>query len=304
MDFDQTEVEKFIETFQFFNKKVPPEPIKRSYISVGSNFFIKFGEALDTKLPNGRPYKKSPWAIWIGSNVDWRLSQNGKFIVGSCHSYDKMNAEVQRLVGKKYLSSSIISQFMDIEFVFEGGYVLTSFLSILLREQWILFCKNNNTAGVKAETLDEVKQINQLSTHFDIQNLFKEISLPIDQKSVTHFSLEKKELYLFFESNLTLCLDWCSWRIEKNDEYCIGAGEFSLDEYPDIHQYLDEIKEKKLVKSSVADPFQDARFEFENGYVIKTFFCFKSSAPWKILKGNKEYIYPKKARKLGPLGPR
>ncbi|MCH9634377.1 MAG: hypothetical protein S4CHLAM7_11250 [Chlamydiae bacterium] len=291
MDFHQTEIKGFIETFQFFNKKVPIEPVKRSYISVGSHLFIKFGEELDGELPNGRPIKKSPWTIWIGANVDWRLSQNGKFITGSCQPYEKMNAQVQKLIGKKYLSSSIISQLMDIQFEFEDGYVLTSFLSILLREQWTLFCENDNTAGLEAEHIDQVKQIRTLSSHFTIENLFKEIPLPINQKALTNFSLEGTKLYLLFDGHLTLCLDRCSWRVEKKDEYCIGANEFTLDEHPNIDPYLDDFKGKKLIKSSVVDPFQDARFEFEDGYVIKTFSCLNNQTPWKILKDNQKKVY-------------
>jgi hypothetical protein len=294
MDYNQTDIEDFIKTFQFFNKKLSGETSKRSYISIGSHLFINFGEEFESTHANGKPYKKSPWTIWMGANVDWRLSQNGKFIVGSCQPYDKMNAEVQRLVGKKYLSCSIISQLMDIQFEFEDGYVLSSFFSILLQEQWTLFCSNGNNIGLDAETIEEVKQIQQLSNHFDIQNLFNDIILPINQKALTGFSLEKMDLHLFFDNNLTLCLDGCSWRIEKNNEYCIGAGEFSLDDYPDIHQYLDGIKEKRLLNSSVTNPFQDARFEFEDGYVIKTFSCYKDTIPWRIMKNNQEEVYAAK----------
>ena len=100
MDYRQTDIKNFIETFHLFNQRLPGELITKSYISIGSNFFIKFGEEFDDKFPNGRPYKRSPWTIWTGSNVDWRLSKNDEFIVGSCQSYDQMNADVQELVGK------------------------------------------------------------------------------------------------------------------------------------------------------------------------------------------------------------
>ncbi len=196
MDFDQTEIEKFTETFQFFNKKVPQKPVRRSYISIGSHWFIDFGEVIELKRANGKLYKKSPWTIWLGANVDWRLSKNGKFIVGSYQPYDKMFAEVQRLIGKKYLSCSIISQLMDIQFEFEDGYQITSFFNLIIREQWLLFCNNGHIASLEAETLDQVKDIKNLSNHFEIQNLFKDISLPIDQKSLTHFSLKETKLYL------------------------------------------------------------------------------------------------------------
>ncbi len=291
MDYSQSDTKNFIENFHFFNKSLLGEVVKRSYISIGSHIFVNFGEEFESKFPNGKPCKKSPWTIWIGANVQWRLSQNGKFVVGSSQSYDQMNAGVQRLFGKKYLSYSIISQLMDIQFEFEDGYQLTSFFNVLIHEQWVLFCKNENTAGLVAETLGEVKQIQHLSSHFSIQNLFKDISLPIRQKRLIHFSLEEAELYLHFEDDLTLCLDCCDWRIEKNDEYCIGSGEFSLENDIDIHQYLDEIKGKKLVQSSVTQPFQDAMFEFENKYVIKTFSCLKDPVPWRILENNREEIY-------------
>ena len=291
MDFQQTEIKKFIDTFQLFNKRVPNEPVRRSYNSVCSHWFIKFGDEIDDKLPNGRPYKKSPWTIWLGANVDWRLSQNGKFIVGSCQPYEQMNTEIKRLIGKKYLSCSIISQMMDIQLEFEEGYQITSFLNVLIRKQWTLFCQNGDTAGLEAETLEQVKQIQKLSSHFDIQNLFKEISLPINQKYLTHFSIEETDLHLHFESDLTLCLNRCIWRIEKNKEYCIGSGEFSLDEHPDIHQYLDGIKGKKLVKSFINQPFKDAQFEFENGLIIKTFSCFKDPKQWSILKKDQDEVY-------------
>lgn len=62
-------------------------------------------------------------------------------------------------------------------------------------------------------------------------------------------------------------------------------GDYNLDESLDIQKYLDEIKGSRLIKSSITQPFQDAQFQFENGYVIKTFSSYDEAEPWRILKG-------------------
>lgn len=284
MDYEQLDIENFKINLTFFNEKLSGEPAKRAYISVGSNLFINFGEVFDSPFPNGKPYKASPWTIWLGANVDWRLSQNGKFVVGSCQDYDKMNVEVQKLVGKKFISSSIISQLMDIQFEFEDGYQLTSFLSVIINEQWTLFCSNQNVVGLKSETLEEVKQIQKLSSHFEVKDIYEDIVLPINQKQVVDCIVDRRELYLNFDNHLSLYLDGCTWRIEKNGEYCIGVGDYNLDESLDIQKYLNEIKGSRLIRSSITQPFQDARFEFENGYVITTFSSYDEVEPWRILK--------------------
>ncbi len=280
MDYEQLDIENFKINLNFFNEKLSGEPAKRAYISVGSHLFIKFGNELEAFLPNGRPYKRSPWTIGLGANVNWRLSHRGKFVVGSCQDYDKMNAEVQKLVGEKFISSIIISQLMDVQFEFGDGYQLTSFMNVLINKQWILFCENGNNISLNAETLEEVKQIQKLSSHFEI----KDIILPINQKLVVDCIVDRRELYLNFDNHLSLYLDGCTWRIEKNGEYCIGVGDYNLDESLDIQKYLVEIKGSILIRSSITQPFQDARFEFENGYVIKTFSSYDEVEPWRILK--------------------
>lgn len=292
MDYKQSDVKNFIENFHFFNEKILNESIKRAYISVGSHLFIKFGEELDDTFPNGKPCKKSPWTIWLGGSVGWRLNKKNEYITDSSDPYDEMNAKVQQLLEKKLLTIRILSQFMDIQFDFEDGYQLTCFLKTLLREQWLLFCSNDNTAGLESETKPQVQQVVALSEHFDIINPFQLINLPIDKKTVLGFSLEEASLYLDFEDDLSLYLERCAWRIEKNGIYCIGSlDQFNHSINEDASTYLKDIKGKKLVKSSVIQSFQDAKFEFENGYIIKTFSCYKDPIPWRILKDNQKKVY-------------
>ena len=109
---------------------------------------------------------------------------------------------------------------------------------------------------------------------------------------ISSFSIkESAELYLNFEEKLSLHLNDCEWRLEKNSEYCIGSSDHTLGKNKNINQYLQRLIGKKLIKSSITHPFQDANFEFENGYVIKTFSCFKSQEQWGILKDNKETFF-------------
>lgn len=292
MDYKQSDVKCFIENFRFFNEKILAESVKRAYISVGSHLFINFGEEIESKFPNGQPCKDSQWTIWLGGSVGWRLSQKDKYITDSSDTYEEMNAKVQQLLGKKFLTSRILSQFMDIQFDFEDGYHLTCFLKTILRQQWVLFCSNDNTVGLESETKPQVQQIVGLSKHFDIVNPFQLINLPIDKKTVLGFSLEEASLYLDFEDDLSLYLECCAWRIEKNGIYCIGSvDQFNHTINEDASKYLKEIKGKKLLKSSVIQPFQDAKFEFENDYVIKTFSCYKNPTPWRILKDNQKKVY-------------
>lgn len=292
MNYKQCDVKNFIENFNFFHEKILIDSVKRAYISVGSHLFINLGNEIESKFPNGRPCKKSQWTIWLGGSVGWRLSKKNKYITDSSEPYEEMNAKVQQLLGKKYLSSSIMSQFMDIQFDFEDGYQLTSFLKRVLREQWVLFCSNGHTVGLESEKKSQIEQIVALSEYFDIVDLFQFIDLPIDQKKVWGFSLEEGSLYLDFQDDLSLFLESCAWRIEKNGIYCIGSLDHFSDRIKeDASEYLNEIKGKKLIQSSVIPPFQDAKFEFENGYIIKTFSCYKNPTPWRIVKDNQKKVY-------------
>lgn len=289
MDYQPSDTEAFIFNFHFFNENLPLEDgARRAYISIGSNLFVKFGEEYDTPFPNGRPCKSSPWTIWL-AGTSWRLSKKSNYIIGSSDPYDEMNENLKCLLGKKFITSRIISQFMDIQIDFEDGYQLTSFFNSISVDQWTLFASNENTIGVDNETKEEIQQIIELSKHFEIIELPQPISLPIDGKTFINFICDAYTLTLNFENNVSLVLDNCKWRIEQNKDYCIGCIDNALDRVSETaEKYLDQIIGKKLIHSSMVKPFADAKLEFEDGWVIKTFSSWKEEKQWCILDNNNE----------------
>lgn len=276
MDYRPSDTEAFISNFHFFNENLPlEEGARRAYISIGSNLFVKFGkeENIGT-FRDGRPSTKSPWTIWL-SDTSWRLSKDNIFIIGSNDPYEKMNENLKELLGKKFIASRIISQFMDLQIDFENGYQLTTFFNSMSRADWVLFPLNENTIGIGSETEAEIQQTIELSKHFEIIEPYQLTSLAIDGKAVVSFEADGYLLTINFESDQSLLLYRPMWRIEHNNSYCIG----SLDNYSDraakiADQYLAQIIGKKLIRLSMVKPFTDAKFEFEDGWIIKTFSCW------------------------------
>lgn len=300
MEYNQTDTDQIINNFQFINENLPEETVTKTYISTASHLFINFGEEFEAKYSNGKPYKKSPWSIWLGANVDWRLNKNDKFIVGSCQSYDEMMKHIQKLVGEKYLSYSITSHLMDIQFEFENGFQLTSFFDALINEQWTIFCPNENIIGLEAETIEETNQIIKLSKNFKIKNDYKKKDLPIHYKVLLDWSLDETDLFLNFEDGFTLSLDYCSWRIEKNQEYYMSIGDYRLSKNKNINVYLDRFKGKRLVRSDITERFHDAKFKFEGGDTISTFSNFNVTHPWRISSNSQFTIYSPKVELFNP----
>lgn len=291
MDYNQESDENFVQNYRFLEKNLYKDLISKAFISVGSNLLIDFGDEIDEVLPNGRIYKKSPWCMHLGSGGAWRLIRNNQLLTGSCDSYEEMSNQVKNLVGKKFLSINMTSQFMDLQIAFEGGFQINTFLDAVSEEQWVLLCSNRNTISVECETRTQLKKIQKLSASFDIKNSYQDIFPSINQKKLIEFTLAGTSLCLILDEGLSLNLGACMWRLEKNNEYCTGSTDHIWNADEDRKQYFEEIKGKKLIKSSITHPFQDARFEFENGHVLKTFSCIKDPTPWSILKDNEKNVY-------------
>ena len=83
---------------------------------------------------------------------------------------------------------------------------------------------------------------------------------------------------------MSVKLESCTWRIEKNKDYLIGC----IDEDKNIiRNELSALIGKKLEQIDIANSMMDARFQFEDGYILKTFTCCGIIDQWKVYSKNK-----------------
>lgn len=257
MDYNTNDTDSFFHQLALIKKELPKENITKSFISVGSSFFINFGPSKEELLVNGRIYKRSEWAIGI-ENASWRLSKGNKYIVGSSDPFDQMDLSVKRLIKEKFISWEVISQFMDMQFNFSNGYQLTTFFNYYSEFQWTLFFPNEDSVSVNCGTQEELLQAISLSKKFNINDNYKAIELPNSLKKVTNLSF-KKDLILSFENNVFLNLNNCIWRLEKDGLYQIGYMD-QLDDKQKVVNQLNQLVDLKLLRATFTPSFFDAQF--------------------------------------------
>ena len=59
MDYDAKNINSFVHQLALVEKELPKENITKSFISIGSSFFINFGQSKEELLKNGHIYKRS-----------------------------------------------------------------------------------------------------------------------------------------------------------------------------------------------------------------------------------------------------
>jgi hypothetical protein len=269
----------FLRACQLIKKNLVNLDMNRAFNSVGSNVFFEFGEEKEIIHKNGRRNLRKEWSIWL-SKVSWRLTKNEEYIIGSGDPPEEIQVNIQKLLGKRFRSFQFLSQFLDIEFNFEDGYQLTTFFNWIEEDQWTLFLPDNTNIGVDCANAEEIKNIRKTAKHFQINENYKKIELPYKDIGVTGIDYNKYGLpVIYLEHDTWISLENCTWRLERDNDYLIGCLD---DDYSKTNENLLSLIENKLNQIDVINSMMDARFQFENQYVLKTFTCCRAPAQWKV----------------------
>lgn len=256
----------------------------RTFNSIGSNVFFEFGKEKKVEVIKGKKIVEKEWSIWL-SNASWRISKGNKYIVGSGDSSQAIQSNIQNLLGKQFQSFSFLSQFLDAEFDFEGGYQITTFFNWMEENQWTIFLSDNTNIGVDCSSIEVIQNIRDMSAHFQIEENYKILHALLKKTVIVDITFNKWNLPIFhFENDSSIHFEACAWRLEKNSNYVIGC----LDEdFKKIKRELTHLVGKKLNQVDVANPMMDARIQFEDGFVLKTFSCCHIEEQWKIYEEKK-----------------
>ena len=258
--------------------------MNRAFNSIGSNVFFEFGKGKEVVFKNGRKRIKKEWIIWI-SDASWRVSKKGKYIVGSGDSPKTIQLNIQNLLGKRFHSFQFLSQFLDIEFNFDDDYQITTFFNWSEENQWTVFLPDQTNVGVDCSDQDTIQNVQEIATHLPIIDTYKKLDFPPKEIVLNGITYNKYDLPTFhFENDISINLENCTWRLEKNNGYIIGYLDGDKSKFSNK---LSELTGKRLKQIDIANAMQDSRFQFEDGYILKTFTCCRRIAQWKICIQNK-----------------
>ena len=267
----------FLQACELVKSKLVGLDINRVFTSIGSNVFFEFGEVKELVFRNGKKSVQKEWSIWIG-HASWRISKNGKYVVGSGDPSQTIQLNIQQLLGKRLKSFQFLSSFLDVQFDFDEGYQITTFFNWLEEDQWTLFLPDQSNISVDLANDEEIGIIRNLSKQVSIVQNYERLDLlqrDITLTGVTYDELQRLTLHL--ENGFSIYFQNCTWRLEKNDEYLIGC----LDNYADqTNNMLSELIGKNLTQVAIANFNMDAMFDFEDTYVLRTFACNRETSQW------------------------
>ena len=86
-----------------------------------------------------------------------------------------------------------------------------------------------------------------------------------------------------FDNGTSLQLEACTWRLEKNTHYVVGYLDYVQE---GMRSELSKLIGKRLKQIDIANSMMDARLQFEGGYLLKTFTCWREVDQWKICAKN------------------
>lgn len=281
--------ENFNYSYKSINKNLAGLELMHAFNSVGTNVFFDFGQEKIKTYKNGKNSSEWDWTIWLG-NIAWRLSKNGKYIVGAEDPRDLIETQIQKIIGKGFQSFHFLSQFLDIAIKFDEGYQLTTFFNWCKKNQWIIFLPDRSCIGADCSNQEEIQKIKKISENFQITENYKKLNIPIGEVILKKIFYEEYWRVLFlFENTIWIDFGNSRWRLEKNDEYLAGWTDFYFDEEDvkenKIRNILNQLIGKKLINIETND-FMDGKLHFEDGYVLKTFICHKSEYQWDIYLKN------------------
>ncbi len=256
----------------------------RTFNSIGSNVFFEFGKEKKVEVIKGKKIVEKEWSIWL-SNASWRISKGNKYIVGSGDSSQAIQSNIQNLLGKQFQSFSFLSQFLDAEFDFEGGYQITTFFNWMEENQWTIFLSDNTNIGVDCSSIEVIQNIRDMSAHFQIEENYKILHALLKKTVIVDITFNKWNLPIFhFENDTSIHLEACAWRLEENGNYLTGCLD---DESKKNKKKLGCLVGKKLEQIGIANSMMDARFQFGDGFTLKTFSCCHTEEQWRICAGSK-----------------
>ncbi len=278
------EDKEFLHACELINTSLVHLEMDRTFNSIGSNVFFQFGKEKKVEVRKGRKIIEKEWSLWI-SDASWRISKNGKYIVGSGDSPQIIQSNIQRLLGKRFQSFQFLSQFLDVAFNFEDSYEIITFFNWAEDNQWSLLLPDDSSIGIDCSNKEAIKNVQSIAKNFPIIETYKKLNDLLQGAFVTKINSNKYNLPVFhFENDISFNLEACAWRLEKNKEYIIGCLD---NDKGKIKNELSKLISKKLKRFNIANSMMDARLQFENGYVLKTFTCCRIVNQWKIFSQNK-----------------
>lgn len=272
------EDKELLHALQLIQSKLVKLDVNHVVNSIGSHIFLDFGDSKELVSKNGKTFIEREWTIWVGS-ASWRVTRNDKYIFGS--GEPNIQLAIEKLVGKKFNSIRFISQFLDVEFCFEDDIKLTTFFNWRDEDQWVLFLPNKTAISINCSTDAEIGNIQKLSKSVVINNTYKNEDVPKIDSVVSQIFYNENDLPIFrFSNEMSIHLEACTWRLEKNNDYVTG--------YLDANDNLDNknillcLSGMKIKDIRVANSMYDSEFIFEDQYVLKTFTCSPKYTQWKI----------------------
>lgn len=271
----------FFESLDFIKKNLVGQIVNETNNSIGSNIFIRFGKDVENILPNGSIYICKEWGIWI-SSLSWRLSKDDQYLIGTFD--ESIQDYIERLMGKRFQSFEFLSQFLEIQFNFEDGYKLTTFFHKREENQWTIFLSNQTDIGIDCSTEEKIKEVQALAEHFEIKESFTELDVPLDI-AIKEITYNENDFPTFHcENEISVCLQYCSWRVEKNKDYFIGYWDRDKNE---IKHKLSHLIGEKIRWIDIRNTMMDAAIQIGDEYVLKTFSCGYAENQWKIEEKDK-----------------
>lgn len=269
----------FLKSLELIKLNLVNQDVKKVFNSIGSNIFFEFGKDIETSLLNGKKDLLKEWIIWIG-NASWRITKQGRYIVGSGDNSQTISANIQQLMGKRFQFFQILSRFFDIDFTFEDGYQLTTFFNWVEENQWTVFLPDQTEISIDFSNKEVIKNIKEIADCLLIKENYKHLDLPIMDVVVRNINYDKADLpTIHLKNDIFISLEICTWRLEKDNEYCIGYLDENKEE---VKNKLSKIIGKRIKRVDVANSMMDARFQFEDQYVLKTFSCCRTVSQWGV----------------------
>lgn len=262
----------------------------RTFNSIGSNVFFQFGKEIKIEVIKGKKVIEKEWSLWL-SLASWRINKGNTYIVGSGDAPKTIQSNIQLLLGKRFQSFRFISQFLDAEFNFEDGYQITTFFNWLEEDQWSLLLPDDSYIGVDCSSAEAIKNVQAMSKYFKIEENYEKVDSPFQATSVTNIAFNERNMpIIHFENDSSIHLEACAWRLEKKGNYLVGCLD---DDQKKIQDELTHLIGKKLHQIDLASAMMDARFQFEGGFVLKTFSCCSVTNQWKICVNKEPIFYAK-----------
>ncbi len=288
---------KFLYSCNLINTSLVNQVMDRTFNSVGSNIFFEFGEQKEYILPNGKKNVQKEWSIWL-SWTSWRITHHNKYITGSDENPEiSIQSFLDKLLGKRFLSLLFISQFLDIELDFEGGYRINTFFNYAIENQWLIFLPNDSEIVIDCSTKESIKSLQSLSKKISINDRFETINIPILEEKINEISYtEGKISKLILSNDFLVDLGTAAWRLVKNDEYYLGRLDYYFgckeEREAEFKKVISGFIGKNLKYVSVDSARMDVRLEFEDGYIFEIFTHSKVE-PWKIYSKNEIILHAK-----------